>query len=76
MGLFLKLNYELHYAGTKSKSEATQKVVGYIADNLRDMAWQESIFHQLRNVERHHATLGIILRLFDIKRQVKIVCPV
>jgi hypothetical protein len=57
----------LRYAGTKSKSEATQKVVGYLADNLRDMAWQESIFHQLRKVERHHTTLSIILRLFDIK---------
>ncbi|MDR1178972.1 MAG: hypothetical protein LBK44_00575 [Spirochaetales bacterium] len=67
MGLFLKLNYELHYAGTKSKSEVTQKVVGYIADNLRDMAWQESISNQLRKVEKHHTTVGIILRLFDIK---------
>jgi hypothetical protein len=67
MGLFLQLNYELRYAGTKSKNEVTQKVVGYVADNLRGMAWQESISNQLRKEERHHITLGVILRLFDAK---------
>ena len=67
MGLFFKLNYELRYAGTKSKNEVTQKVVGYVADNLRDMAWQESISNQLRKEERPHTTLGIFLRLFDVK---------
>lgn len=67
MGLFLKLNYELRYAGTKSKSDLTQKVVGYVADNIREMTWQESISNQLRKVERHHTTLGVFLRLFDIK---------
>lgn len=64
MGLFLSLTYELRYAGTELKSKLMQKVVRYIADNIRNMIWQESISNQLRKVEIHHITLSITLRLF------------
>ena len=67
MGLFLGLSYELRYTGTIEKSDMLQKVVRYIADNLRDLVWQDLISNRLCKVERHHKTIFIVLRLFDIK---------
>jgi len=67
MGTFLKVTFEARYAGSEEKNKKKSKVVRYIADNLRDMTWQELISNQLRNLEGHHTSLYIILRLFDIK---------
>ncbi|QWX84246.1 hypothetical protein H0I23_00925 [Cellulophaga sp. HaHaR_3_176] len=67
MGTFLTMSFEARWAGNKEKTNLTQKVIGYIADNLRDMVWQESISNQLCKVDGHHTNLRIVLRLFDIK---------
>ena len=67
MGLFLAITSEERYAGSFENTAKQAKVVGYINDNLRNMAWQESISNQLQRVDRHHTSLGIILRLFNIK---------
>lgn len=67
MGTFLKVTFEARYAGSEEKNQKKSKVVRYIADNLRDMIWQESISSQLRKVDGHHTNLYLVLRLFDIK---------
>lgn len=43
------------------------KVARYIIDNLNNMMWQQSISNQLQKIDKHHTSLSIILRLFDIK---------
>ena len=67
MGTFFKTTYEARWAGNKEKTDLTQKVIGYIAHNLRIMPWQESISSQLRKIDGHHTNLYLVLRLFDIK---------
>ncbi|MDO6855346.1 hypothetical protein Q4599_17370 [Cellulophaga lytica] len=67
MGTFLKVTFEARYAGSEEKNQKKSKVIRYIADNLRDMPWQESISSQLRKVDGHHTNLYLVLRLFDIK---------
>ncbi|WP_181415980.1 hypothetical protein [Gilliamella apicola] len=67
MGTFLKITYESRYAGNFENNVKQIKVVRYIIDNLNNMAWQESISNQLQKIDRHHTSLSIILRLFDIK---------
>lgn len=67
MGTFLKITYESRYAGNFEDNVKQIKVATYINDNLLNMAWQESISNQLQKVDRHHTSLSIILRLFDIE---------
>ena len=67
MGIFLKITYESRYAGHFENNVKQIKVARYIIDNLNDMIWQESISNQLQEIDRHHISLGIILRLFNIK---------
>ena len=67
MGIFLKITYESRYAGNFENNVKQIKVARYIIDNLNDMIWQESISNQLQKIDRHHISLSIILRLFDIK---------
>lgn len=67
MNLFLKLNYELRYVDTSTNNVIAQKVVGYIADNIRDMDWQISISDAIRKTDTNCTVLHIVLRLFDIK---------
>jgi hypothetical protein len=67
MGSFLNIVYESRYAGSFEANVKQNKVVGYISDNLQDIAWQESISDQLQKIDKHHTSLSIFLRLFDIK---------
>jgi hypothetical protein len=67
MGTFLKITYESRYAGSFENNVKQIKVLDYIIDNLNNMIWQESISNRLQKLDRHHASLSIILRLFDIK---------
>ena len=67
MGIFLKITYESRYAGNFENNVKQIKVTRYIIDNLNDMIWQESISNQLQKIDKHHISLGIILRLFNIK---------
>ena len=67
MGTFLTITSEERYAGSFENNVKQAKVVSYISDNLQNMAWQESISNQLQKVDRHHTSLSIILRLFNIK---------
>jgi hypothetical protein len=67
MGTFLKITYESRYAGDFENNVKQNKVLDYIIDNLNNMMWQESISNQLQKIDRHHTSLSIILRLFDIK---------
>ncbi len=67
MGIFLKITCESRYAGNFENNVKQIKVVRYIIDNLNDMIWQESISNQLQEIDRHHISLGIIFRLFNIK---------
>ena len=64
MGTFLTITSELRYAGSFEANVRQDKVVGYISDNLLSMAWQESISGRLQREDRHHTSLGIILKLF------------
>lgn len=67
MGIFLEITYESRYAGNFENNVKQIKVARYIIDNLNNMIWQESISNQLQKIDRHHISLSIILRLFDIK---------
>jgi hypothetical protein len=67
MGTFLKITYESRYAGNFENNVKQNKILDYIIDNLNNMIWQESISNQLQKIDRHHTSLSIILRLFDIK---------
>jgi hypothetical protein len=67
MGIFLEIIYESRYAGNFENNVKQIKVARYIIDNLNNMIWQESISNQLQKIDRHHISLSIILRLFDIK---------
>ncbi|WP_202112995.1 MULTISPECIES: hypothetical protein [unclassified Gilliamella] len=67
MGTFLKITYESRYAGDFENNVKQIKVARYIIDNLNNMMWQESISNQLQKIDKHHTSLSIILRLFDIK---------
>ena len=67
MGIFLKITYESRYAGNFENNVKQIKVARYIIDNLNNMIWQKSISNQLQKIDRHHISLSIILRLFDIK---------
>ena len=66
-GYFLKITYESRYAGNFENNVKQIKVARYIIDNLNNMIWQKSISNQLQKIDRHHISLSIILRLFDIK---------
>lgn len=67
MGLFFKITYEARYAGSFESNVKQIKVLDYIIDNMNNMNWQLSISNQLQKVDRHHISLSIILRMFDIK---------
>jgi hypothetical protein len=67
MGIFLKITYESRYAGNFENNVKQNKVLDYIIDNLNNMTWQEFISNQLQKIDKHHTSLSIILRLFDIK---------
>lgn len=67
MGTFLKITYESRYAGDFENNVKQIKIARYIIDNLNNMMWQESISNQLQKIDKHHTSLSIILRLFDIK---------
>lgn len=64
MGTFLKITFEARYAGSFDANIKQLKVIGYIMENLQNMAWQESISHQVQKIDKHHKSLSIILRLF------------
>lgn len=67
MGTFLKITYESRYAGNFENNVKQNKVLDYIIDNLNNIMWQEFISDQLQKIDKHHTSLSIILRLFDIK---------
>lgn len=64
MGIFLSITSESRYAGSFEANVKQSKVIGYISNNLQDMAWQESISNQVQKTDKNHISLGIILRLF------------
>jgi hypothetical protein len=67
MGTFLKITYESRYAGDFDNNVKQNKVLDYIIDNLNNTMWQESISNQLQKTAKHHISLSIFLRLFDVK---------
>ena len=66
-GYFFKDNLRIKIRRNFENNVKQIKVARYIIDNLNDMIWQESISNQLQEIDRHHISLGIILRLFNIK---------
>lgn len=67
MGTFLRITYESRYAGNFDNNVKQNKILDYIIDNLNDMTWQESISNQLQKTDKHHTSLSIFLRVFDVK---------
>lgn len=64
MGIFLSITLDSRYAGNFETNVKQNKVSSYIADNLQDMAWQESISGQVEKIDKHYISLGIVFRLF------------
>lgn len=67
MGTFLRITYESRYAGNFDNNVKQNKILDYIIDNLNNTMWQESISDQLQKTVKHHISLSIFLRLFDVK---------
>ncbi len=67
MGTFLSITSDSRYADSFENTVKQNKVLRYITHNLSNMMWQESISNKLQKIDKHHTSLSILLRLFDIK---------